>query len=58
MIVSQRLTDTIAAQQSGVRSGSTPWIVEEHVSRTEVLLEEALDDSFPASDPLSSLRFD
>ena len=33
-------------------------VPEPEASPAEMLLEEALADSFPASDPVSSLRFD
>jgi hypothetical protein len=57
MIISQRSADSPATRQSTMHPGTIPR-AEDRVSRIEALLEEALDDSFPASDPLSSLRFD
>lgn len=36
----------------------TSFVGEDPAARLEALLSEALDDTFPASDPISSLRFD
>ena len=56
MIVSRWLADTAIRQP--VIHPDVVARAEEQVPRIQLLLEEALDDSFPASDPLSSLRFD
>jgi hypothetical protein len=47
-----------AGRQSAGSTDVAALSSEQRRHRTETLLNEALVDSFPASDPVSSLRFD